>query len=407
MVEGPLWWRRPLLREEDDEGARRATWLELFVDLMFVAIISACARGLALDVTPQGVGRFVIVFLPAWWMWLGLTVYDDRLDTDDVSHRVAFFAIMLALGGMAVSAREFFGAGFVVYALSYVAARIVLVGLWLRGGRHNPRLRPLTTRYAIGFLAAAALWLVALAFPWPARLFIVIGAILVDFSTPTTTLGVQADLPQLSRSHLPERFGVFILIVLGESVVAVEQAVGSNYLNGSLAHISAGPAALALAFVLWWLYFDHVAEYPPLPGPWLSLVWSYPHLVLALSLGMLGAAIQGYVAVAGTNASEALMLTCFAVGVAYAMIGVLEFMTEPSAEREHPLRSVGVHFGCAALAVAAGGLGNSVADLWIFGALIVLGVVQIVYGFVTRSHYLRWEAEDPEQAGTAEERADD
>jgi len=102
MVEGPLWWRRPLLREEDDEGARRATWLELFVDLMFVAIISACARGLALDVTPQGVGRFVIVFLPAWWMWLGLTVYDDRLDTDDVSHRVAFFAIMLALGGMAV-----------------------------------------------------------------------------------------------------------------------------------------------------------------------------------------------------------------------------------------------------------------------------------------------------------------
>ena len=403
MVEGPLWWRRPMLREEDDEGARRATWLELFVDLMFVAIISACARGLALDVTPGGVGRFAVVFLPAWWMWLGLTVYDDRLDTDDVSHRVAFFAIMLALGGMAVSAREFFGAGFVVYALSYVAARVVLVGLWLRGGRHNPRLRPLTTRYAIGFLTAATLWLVALAFPWPTRLFIVIAAIAIDFGTPTTTIAIQADLPQLSRSHLPERFGVFILIVLGESVIAVEQAVGSNFLNGSLAHISAGPAALVLAFVLWWLYFDHVAEYPPLPGPLLSLVWSYPHLVLALSLGMLGAAIQGYVAVAQTDAATSLTLACLAVGTAYAMIGVLEFMTEPSAERRHPLRSVGVHFGCAALAVAAGWLGNSVGDLWIFAALVALGVAQIVYGVATRSQYLRWEAQEPAPEEAAEE----
>jgi len=406
MVEEPLWWRRPTLREDEDE-TRRATWLELFVDLMFVAIISALARGLALDVTPSGVARFVIVFLPAWWIWLGLTVYNDRLDTDDVSHRLAFFVIMLALGGMAVSAREFFGEGFALYALSYVIARIVIIALWLRGGVHNPRLRPLTSRYAVGFSTAALLWLVALATPWPMRLFVVLVAIVIDFATPAFTVDAQRDLPRLSRSHLPERVGLFILIVLGETVISVEQAVGNNYLRGSLAHITAGPAALTISFVLWWLYFDHVAEYPPLPGPWLSLVWSYPHLVLALSLGMLGAAIQGYVAVAGTNASEALMLTCFAVGVAYAMIGVLEFMTEPSAEREHPLRSVGVHFGCAALAVAAGGLGNSVADLWIFGALIVLGVVQIVYGFVTRSHYLRWEAEDPEQAGTAEERADD
>lgn len=392
MADQPFWWRRPMLREDDD-GARRATWLELFIDLMFVAIISACARQLALDVTPGGVGRFVVEFLPAWWIWLGLTIYNDRLDNDDVSHRVSFFIIMLALGGMAVSARQFFGGGFGVYALSYVAARLVIIGLWLRGGRHNPRLRPLTTRYAIGFSAAAALWLVALAVPWPARLGVVLAAIAIDFGTPTTTTRVQGELPQLSRSHLPERFGLFILIVLGESVISVEQAVGANYLLGSLAHISAGPAALALAFALWWLYFDHVAENPPLPGPLLTLLWSYPHLVLAIALGMLGAGIQAFVGVKGTSTQAAMTLVCLSVATAFAMIGILEFMTEPSAEQHHPIRALAVHGSSAIAAGALIALTGVVDELWILVSLVALGIAQIVYGVATRARHLAWEAE--------------
>lgn len=392
MVDEPLWWRRPMLREDEDE-TRRASWLELFVDLMFVAIISACARGLALDITPIGIGRYVIEFLPAWWIWIGLTVYDDRLDTDDVSHRLSFFVIMLALGGMAISVREFFGVGFPVYALSYVVARIVIIALWLRGGHHNPRLRPLTKRYAIGFSLAAALWVIALGVPWPARLAVVLAAIIIDFGTPATTLGIQDHLPRLSSSHLPERFGLFILIVLGESVISVEQAVGSNYMRGSLAHITAGPAALALAFVLWWLYFDHVAENPPLPSTLMTLLWSYPHLVLAIVLGTLGAGIQAYVGIEGASEQATMQLVAVSVGTAYAMIGALEFMTEPSAERRHPVRSLAVHEGSAMLAFALALLGDSFGDLWIFAGLVALGVVQIAYGMLTRTRHLRWEAQ--------------
>jgi low temperature requirement protein LtrA len=367
---------------------------------MFVAIISACARGLALDVTLMGVARFIVIFLPAWWIWLGLTVYNDRLDTDDVSHRLSFFVIMVALGGMAVSAREFFGPGFALYALSYVAARVVIIVLWLRGGLHNPRIRPLTTRYAIGFSLAALLWLVALAVPWPARLWVVLAAIVIDFGTPATTMAIQNELPRLSRSHLPERFGLFILIVLGESVISVEQAVGSNYLHGSLSNISAGPASLAIAFVLWWLYFDHVAENPPLPGAVMTLLWSYPHLVLAIALGMLGAGITAYVGIAGASVRATMLLVSVAVGTGYAMIGVLEFMTEPSAERHHPARSLGVHGGSAIAAIATGFLGGLVSEMWIFTSLIVLGIAQIAYGFATRARHIHWDAE--RNAGPAE-----
>ena len=391
MVEEPLWWRRPLLREDDDE-VRRASWLELFVDLMFVAIISALSRALASDISPAGVARYILVFLPAWWVWLGLTIYNDRLDTDDVSHRLSFFAIMLALGGMAVSARTFFGSGFSVFALSYAAARMVIVVLWLRGGLHNPRLRPLVTRYAVGFTVAALLWLLAIFVPWPARLLVVVVAIIVDFGTPLTTMRLQGDLPLLSRSHLPERFGLFILIVLGESVISVEQAVGNEFLRGSLAHISAGPATLALAFVLWWLYFDHVAENPPLPSSLATLLWTYPHLVLVLALGAMGASVQAYVTVLAADPKPAVMLVCLSVGIAYAMIGVLEFMTEPSVERAHPVRSLGVHGGCAIAAVGLGLPGDPLNGLLVFASLIGLGVIQIVYGFASRARPVAWES---------------
>jgi low temperature requirement protein LtrA len=392
MVEEPLWWRRPLLREDEDE-IRRATWLELFVDLMFVAIISACARGLALDLTLDGLGRFVVEFLPAWWIWIGLTVYNDRLDTDDVSHRLSFFVIMVALGGMAVSVREFFGPGFEVFAVSYVSARVVIIALWLRGGHHNPRLRPLTTRYAIGFSLAAAIWIAAIAASEPARIWLVLTALAIDFSTPLTTMTIQQDLPRLSRSHLPERFGLFFLIVLGEAVISVEQAVGGNYLRGSLAHLSAGPAALTLWFAIWWLYFDHVAENPPLPRPWLALLWSYPHLALAISLGVVAAGVQAYVGVPGASTATTMLAVGVGTGVSYAMVGLLEFISEPSFERRFPARSLGVHGGCALVAVALGLLGGVIDELWIFAGLIALAVLQIAYGLVTRARQIEWESD--------------
>jgi low temperature requirement protein LtrA len=220
----------------------------------------------------------------------------------------------------------------------------------------------------------------------------VLAAIFIDFATPWVTLDAQRGLPRLSRSHLPERFGLFILIVLGESVVSVEQAVGSNYLRGSLAHITAGPAALAMAFVLWWLYFDHVAENPPLPSPVRVLLWTYPHLVLALALGTLGAAIQAYVSYAGASRTTAMMLVCFSMGTAFAMIGLLEFMTEPSAERHHPWRTLGAHGGSAVAAFALGIFAGTVDDLFIYLSLVALGVLQIAYGFVTRARHVHWES---------------
>lgn len=383
MAQRVSWWRRPELRSGDEE--RRASWLELFVDLIFVAIIATISTTLARDLTIAGVARATITFLPAWWIWIGLTVYNDRFETDDVSNRLSFFVILLALGGLAISARDFFGEGFRFYAASYILARFVLIVLWIRSGLHNPVARQLTTRYATGISISVMLWLAAMAASGAVRMGLVIAAILVDFGTPFTTTVIQQRLPRLSPTHLPERFGLFVIIVLGEMVVGTESVLGIEFAQRTFVHVSAGVAAVALAFVLWWLYFDHVAQNPPLAQIWSTLGWSEGHMVLVLAITSLGAATRALVSESG-EAGSASGLAALSVGAAFAMIAYLEFLTEPSHEDQHRRTSVSVHMGSSLLALVLAGFAPRMSPTLVLAILAGLGVAQVVYGLAVNEH---------------------
>ena len=99
------WWELPQLRTEGDENIKRkATWLELFYDLVFVGVVAELSQQLARDVSWSGLGTFVLLFVAAWWTWLGSTFYNQRFERDDVSHRLFTFMQMIPLAGMAVFA---------------------------------------------------------------------------------------------------------------------------------------------------------------------------------------------------------------------------------------------------------------------------------------------------------------
>jgi low temperature requirement protein LtrA len=84
-----------MLRSDIEE--RRATWLELFLDLVFVAFIARLSALLATDISWVGLGRFLLLLLPGWSIWLSMTVYQDRFETDDVSNRLAVLFISLTV----------------------------------------------------------------------------------------------------------------------------------------------------------------------------------------------------------------------------------------------------------------------------------------------------------------------
>ncbi|MEU8664448.1 low temperature requirement protein A, partial [Actinoplanes philippinensis] len=212
---------RELIREPDvnQESNRSATRLELFFDLAFVLFVAGCADLLAEDQTAVGGLRFAAVVAIGWWAWASTTLYANRFDTDDAIFRLL---TLIGMGGvilMAAAAGEVTGAAWTWFVAGYVILRAVLVAGYLRVWRTLPETRAGIRPYLLGHAAGGAFWLVSLMAPAPARYVLWAVGVVVDLLGPAVSAR-KPDSPPLHMEHLPERFGLFVILVLGESVAA-------------------------------------------------------------------------------------------------------------------------------------------------------------------------------------------
>jgi low temperature requirement protein LtrA len=315
----------PLRLRSTGEAGRKVTWLELFFDLIFVAAVAQVAEPLRHQYTIDGLIRFAPLFLLIWWAWTGQSVFATRFDTDDVVQRALTLVQVFVVAAMAANAKDALdsrsSAGF---AAAYGAVRLILVAQYLRA-RHVPGARALTNRYAAGHGAAATLWLLSAAVPSPARFWIWAIAFVLDLGTPWLAVRHSVSVPP-DAAHLPERFGLFTLILLGESVVAVMQGMESQD-DWTPAAAGAAFLGMAILFALWWWYFDGAMAASEQPvrskrDAWRFHVWSYAHFPLYLGIILVGVGIQRSVAaVSKTTLSveETLMMTAGAALAAAAM----------------------------------------------------------------------------------------
>ena len=99
------WWQTPQLHTEGARGEeRKVSWLELFYDLSFVVVVSELSHSLATHVGWDGLGSFILLFLPVWWVWISGTIYNDRFETQDLSYRLFVFVQIVIVAAMAVFA---------------------------------------------------------------------------------------------------------------------------------------------------------------------------------------------------------------------------------------------------------------------------------------------------------------
>lgn len=374
-----LWWERPRLRTDEEEAReRRVSWLELFYDLIFVVVIAEVAYYLAEHVSLAGVLGYTVLFAAVWWVWIGGTFYTERFEAGDLSYRIATFLLIIPVAAMAVYARDGLGETSAQFALSYAAARTAVTLLWVRAGIHARAFRPVALRYGLGFSASILLFISSIFVPPPLRFALWGIGLLLDFGTPITTLAIQARLPRFSTSKLPERFGLFVIIVLGEAIIGVVSGVAEREsLSSELA--LTGMLGLALAFCLWWIYFDFIARRPPRRGVWWGLAWNYLHLPLVMSIAAIGAAVLNLLTLEQPNG--VFWLLAGAVSVALWSMALLELTLRRQAdEPTNPRVSAGLKLAgaVAALMLAAGGSALSPAMLLL--ALLPPLLIQMVYG---------------------------
>jgi len=296
VVDSPHAPQRPRLYTRS-QSARHATWLELFFDLVFVLAIAELARSLHDDLTLGGVLGFIFLFIPVWWVWIGFTYYADLVDVDGPVYRVTMLAAMLLALALAISIPGALHGASATFAAVYVMLRLVLVGLYAWAWRHAREIRTVCARHALGFALGAAFWGASLFTPEPARYWLWAVGLLVEATTPIVVQLSLLTAASIQNSHLPERFGLFTLIALGEAVVVT----GIGVADTAWAPRSVLVAAMGFALVgcLWWLYFDRVDETAverAYTGDWRTLstgfAWAYGHLAIYAGLAVIAVGIE-------------------------------------------------------------------------------------------------------------------
>jgi low temperature requirement protein LtrA len=285
----------PMVGRDPDEEYRSSTPLELFFDLVFVVAVAFAAEGLHERLVNGEVAEalvgYALAFFAIWWAWVNFTWFASAYDTDDVVYRVFVFVTMT--GALILAAgvpRIFEERNFTIATLGYVVMRIALVTQWLRAARSDVSRRSTARRYAVGVTICQIGWISALAVP--AGGWAVAWAILVPAELIVPVWAEAASPTTWHRSHISERYGLFMIIVLGESVLAASLAIRSATsgaeLTSELVMIIAG--GLLILFSLWWIYFDRPEERLLFSERWV-FAWGYLHLFVFAAAAAVGAGL--------------------------------------------------------------------------------------------------------------------
>ena len=247
---------------DPDEEHRVATPLELFFDLTFVVAIAQASTATHRELV-AGHGSHVliaypIVFFAILWAWMGFTWFASAYDTDDPAYRLAVLVQMVGILVLAAGVPRFItDLDPTVGVVGYVILRLGTVGQWLRVSVSHPAGRECALRYAGGIAACQIGWVLLavwakggwwLAFAGPLSAIELLVPLWAERNQPITW----------HPAHIGERYGLFTIIVLGESVlaatVAVQTAVDEGTAFGDLLTVAAGGFLIVAS--MWWMYFD-------------------------------------------------------------------------------------------------------------------------------------------------------
>jgi low temperature requirement protein LtrA len=233
-------------------------------------------------------------------VWVGLSVHANTHDVENPLDRMGMFAVALCSLFMALALPGAYGGHRygdrgLLYAVSCLAARVILVGLVLRGRQMEPRAFVITA-FLVGPLLVVGGFL-----DGTARELVWAAGALVALATPKLVRQRMFRV-RFDPAHLPERFGLLLIVALGESIVATgATAVGATRLTAG--EVAAVAAAFTLACGLWWVYFVYAASavrhamgFEDLRIDLVRQVLSYAHLVFISGIIAVAAALGEVVA---------------------------------------------------------------------------------------------------------------
>lgn len=309
-------------------AAQRVIWSELFIDLIWVFAVAALAGALADGHGIGDVGLTLVLLTPLWWGWVGATVYSNAAGSriSIAGGRLVLFAVAACGLGAAMAVPGAYDDRGLLFGLSYAALRLVL---WLAmrplrfygGARLDP--------FTVGLFVSAPLYVLGGTLPDGWRVAVWVTAALAEIVSPRL-LGSRTAGIRFETAHLPERFGLFVILALGETVVAMG---GQAAALGRISVVDLLLAALSFVVIcaLWWTYFhfgadamEHSLRTASLQGRIVRDVFSYAHLAYVVGILCVAVGLKKLMAHPGhvpESAPELLLapgVTIFLAGFGYS-----------------------------------------------------------------------------------------
>jgi low temperature requirement protein LtrA len=360
----PRPWRRPLVAREHGEPHRQASWLELFFDLSFVVAVAQAAGQLeefmAAGNVRSGLAAYLMIFAAIWLAWMAFTWFGNVFDTDDVPYRLLSFVVIAGSLGLAAGIPAMAHLDFRVGVISYVVMRLAYVAQWVRIYRTGHALwRPIAARIILLTIINQAGWVGFLWVPDQWKFPVFVAWFACDVATPWLA-GWDARMGGHVH-HIVERYGLFTIIVLGESIAAATLAAGraAGVPVDAAAALTLAVGGLVIVFSLWWIYFDFTSGRAPGRERRAQYRWAGLHYFVFASIAAVGAGLA--LAVEWLSDPDHVRLSAtgvaLVVGAAVAIfllsIGLIEAVAEDGHARSDMLVKVLGAAGAVAAAVTA------------------------------------------------------
>jgi len=234
------------------EHEHRVTPRELFFDLVFVFAFTQVATLLANDPTFAGIGRGVLVTAALWWPWTAYAWLTNTVDPEEGFVGAALLVALIAMFIAALVVPGVFDDEGVIFGVAFLAVVAMHLTLYALAGRGHRDLLAAVLRLAPWTLLGATLILVAgFGFAEGARVWLWVAALACTY----VGAGLSGSTGwRLHPSHLAERYGLVLIIALGEAFVAI--GIGATGIGIGLGEIVAATLGLLVATAFWLAYFD-------------------------------------------------------------------------------------------------------------------------------------------------------
>lgn len=372
-------FHKPTFHHDFRRLKKKASWLELFYDLIYVAAFIQLGNTFAGNISLDSFVSTIILFLSFWVSWSGFTYFSNRYTLDDVPHRLTIFLHMFCIGAMAVTLPDVFKGHLFGFTVLYGVSQFILAALYLRAYIQEEVGRPYTAYWGLSFLISALVWMLSIFLPPDLMYYGWFAGSLVILMSPMSKKARSInELFPFDHEHLAERYGLLTIIVLGESFVKVLTELVT--LNSGLSLIMQSSFTLLLTCSIWWIYFDDVAESHLKDSKFAMPVWLVSHMPLQLAIVLIGIGLKTAIL---SDFSSPLpmkyaMILTFSLGTTLLATGIIDTVTQRKESMVTNNIRVNLRLLSGVLYILIGVTSQSINNLTLLSLCLFIALFQIL-----------------------------